>query len=325
MEPGRSRVERAARQKKGKADAAPSVSAPAPANLARAVPVDHPSAQACAQPRGGYALGFLVALGIHVAILFGIPQTREDYAPPEFGVEMATPGVEVTLVAALPAETTEEPAQAEETPQPEAETPPVPTPAPEPTPEPVPEPAPEPVPETPPETPAEMTVPVPTPQPTPAATPAQTPVSKAVEKPSPKEKLAKPAKPAVSHRTRTATTHTAASGDGSSAIPGTDATSANASRGTQSAQPGYLRNPHPAYPEEARKEGQQGVVQLRVAVDEHGQVTSVTVARSSGYPLLDERARSTVAERWRFKPARQGKVNIATEVIVPIRFTLGNR
>jgi protein TonB len=113
-----------------------------------------------------------------------------------------------------------------------------------------------------------------------------------------------------------------ASGDGSSAIPGHDATTAKVSAGALGAKPGYLRNPHPAYPEEARAAGQQGVVTLYVRVDEQGRVASVRVSRSSGFSILDERARSTVANQWAFKPAKAGGIPIASDVIIPIRFTL---
>jgi outer membrane biosynthesis protein TonB len=38
--------------------------------------------------------------------------------------------------------------------------------------------------------------------------------------------------------------------------------------------------------------------------------------------LLDERARSTVASRWQFKPARVGGQAVRSQIVVPIRFTL---
>jgi protein TonB len=146
-----------------------------------------------------------------------------------------------------------------------------------------------------------MTLPEPVPQPKPA--PPQ---------PKPKQQKPAPPKPAPAR----------ASGDGSSKVPGNDATTAQVSAGAQSAKPGYLRNPHPAYPEEARAAGQQGVVTLSVEVNAQGGVASVRVVRSSGFPVLDERARSTVASRWAFKPAKAGGVPVASEVIIPIRFTL---
>jgi len=160
---------------------------------------------------------------------------------------------------------------------------------------------PEPMPQPPPipEKPPEMTIPEPAPAPKPP--PPQL-------KPKPR-----PPKPAGVARP---------TGDGSSAIPGPDATTAKVSAGAVGVKPGYLRNPHPSYPEAARAAGQQGTVTLFVRVDEAGRVASVRVSRSSGFASLDERARSTVAGRWAFKPAKAGGVPVASDVIIPIRFTL---
>ncbi len=60
----------------------------------------------------------------------------------------------------------------------------------------------------------------------------------------------------------------------------------------------------PIYPPEAGRLGQQGSVLLSVHVAADGRVTAVDVAKSSGYPLLDEAARKAVAA-WRYRPARR--------------------
>jgi periplasmic protein TonB len=61
---------------------------------------------------------------------------------------------------------------------------------------------------------------------------------------------------------------------------------------------------------------------LYVKVDANGRVLAVRVSRSSGFPSLDERARSTVAGQWSFKPAKAGGVPVAADIIIPIQFTL---
>lgn len=61
---------------------------------------------------------------------------------------------------------------------------------------------------------------------------------------------------------------------------------------------------------------------LRVRVDTAGRVASVSVVKSSGHRALDERALSTVRDRWRFKPARAAGLPVGSEVIIPIRFDL---
>ncbi|MBF0284184.1 MAG: energy transducer TonB, partial [Magnetococcales bacterium] len=83
----------------------------------------------------------------------------------------------------------------------------------------------------------------------------------------------------------------------------------------------YLRNPKPHYPNFARRMGREGVVVLRVEVNAEGAATAVAIARSSGYPELDEAAREAV-ERWRFVPAQRGGKAVAETVEVPVRFRL---
>lgn len=235
-----------------------------------------------------YVVGLLAALVIHASVIFLWPKPQALLKMPEFDVEAGDASVEVSLVAALPAE--------EEQPK---ETPPDPTPPPPPPPEQKEEPPPPP----PPEKAPEMTIPEPPPQ------PPEPPRPKQQQPPQPPKPKPKPAAPRPV-------------GDGSSKIPGNDATTAKAASGAISAKPAYLRNPHPAYPEEARAAKQQGVVMLKVNVDATGHVVSVRVTQSSGFPILDERARSTVAEKWVFKPAMAGGTAVASEIVIPIRFTL---
>ncbi len=92
--------------------------------------------------------------------------------------------------------------------------------------------------------------------------------------------------------------------------------------GAKNAQPGYLRNPHPTYPEAARKAGLEGVVLLRVSVSATGSVNSVRLERSSGHLALDQKALTTVRERWKFKPAVSQGQRVPSEISIPIRFSL---
>lgn len=83
----------------------------------------------------------------------------------------------------------------------------------------------------------------------------------------------------------------------------------------------YLRNPPPRYPLAARLNGEQGTVMLKVLVTQQGLPGSVTVEKTSGFPLLDAAAVQTVRQ-WRFVPARRGEQAIDASVVVPIRFRL---
>ena len=85
----------------------------------------------------------------------------------------------------------------------------------------------------------------------------------------------------------------------------------------------YLQNPPPAYPLMSRRRGEKGTVMLRVYVSAQGEVETVQVRTSSGFPSLDTAALEAV-RRWRFVPARQGTQPVAAFVIVPIVFSLEN-
>jgi protein TonB len=77
----------------------------------------------------------------------------------------------------------------------------------------------------------------------------------------------------------------------------------------------------PAYPESARRRGQQGRVLLQVNVSTDGLPVTVSVAASSGYASLDAAA-VTAVEQWRFVPATRGGTPVAAVAEVPVRFRL---
>ena len=83
----------------------------------------------------------------------------------------------------------------------------------------------------------------------------------------------------------------------------------------------YLHNPVPEYPPMAKRRGEQGRVLLRVTVSETGEPVVVLVSQSSGYALLDQSALQAV-KNWQFVPARFNNHAVASEVTVPVRFTL---
>jgi len=72
------------------------------------------------------------------------------------------------------------------------------------------------------------------------------------------------------------------------------------------------QNAAPGYPETARLRGEQGTVGLELSIGANGRVANVSVARSSGSPMLDTAARRAVAD-WRFRPAmRDGEAVVGT-------------
>jgi len=83
----------------------------------------------------------------------------------------------------------------------------------------------------------------------------------------------------------------------------------------------YLVQPTPRYPPESRRIREQGLVILRVLIDEGGHAKAVEVYRSSGHPRLDEAARSAVA-RAVFKPYMDGGIARESAAMVPVEFSL---
>ncbi len=77
----------------------------------------------------------------------------------------------------------------------------------------------------------------------------------------------------------------------------------------------------PRYPESARRQGFEGITELKVQILSDGSVGQVIVARSAGHPELDDAAVQAV-RRWRFEPARRGDVPVAVWAMIPIRFHL---
>lgn len=111
-------------------------------------------------------------------------------------------------------------------------------------------------------------------------------------------------------------------GDGSSSVPGVSPTTFHSSAGALSeAKPDYLKNPAPAYPWTARRNGWEGVVTLKALVATDGHPLEVVVEKSSGHTVLDEAAVKTV-KTWRFRPAMLGPMPVESSVRFPVRFEL---
>ncbi|MCC6881403.1 MAG: energy transducer TonB [Verrucomicrobiales bacterium] len=88
------------------------------------------------------------------------------------------------------------------------------------------------------------------------------------------------------------------------------------------AKPRIRSAPKPVYPPDARRNGWIGTVYLKVTISASGQVTDVSVSRSSGRESLDRAAVSTM-KRWRFYPAKDSNgQTVPSAVIAPIRFQL---
>lgn len=82
-------------------------------------------------------------------------------------------------------------------------------------------------------------------------------------------------------------------------------------------------NRKPAYPSLSRQYEEQGTVVLRVFVKADGTAGQTEIKSSSGYPLLDESAKTAV-QTWRFNPATSDGKPVADWFLIPIPFKLQN-
>ena len=87
------------------------------------------------------------------------------------------------------------------------------------------------------------------------------------------------------------------------------------------ARPLYSLNTPPLYPRKARRLGYEGMVMLKVLIDENGRVDDLKLLESSGYGILDRAALATV-KRWRFEPGSEDGKKKKMWLKVPIRFQL---
>lgn len=85
------------------------------------------------------------------------------------------------------------------------------------------------------------------------------------------------------------------------------------------AEVAYLTPPRPHYPAESRRSGEQGLVLLRVMIDELGRAARIEIQRSSGYARLDAAARDAV-EHAVFRPYLEDGVARTVFATIPIEF-----
>ena len=85
-------------------------------------------------------------------------------------------------------------------------------------------------------------------------------------------------------------------------------------------QPTLLSKTEPEYSDEARKVKLQGMVLLRIVVDERGRVGDIVVTQGLGLGL-DERAVAAV-RKWRFRPGMRAGRPVPTTAIVQVSFRL---
>jgi len=103
--------------------------------------------------------------------------------------------------------------------------------------------------------------------------------------------------------------------------PAVSANSTGAAAAPELSEVAYLEPPVPRYPPESKHAREEGLVILRVLIDEAGHASSINVYRSSGHPRLDEAACKAV-QRAVFKPYLDGGIAHAAVALVPVEFSL---
>jgi periplasmic protein TonB len=86
----------------------------------------------------------------------------------------------------------------------------------------------------------------------------------------------------------------------------------------------YVEAPQPRYPAESRRSGEEGLVVLRVLINELGRAARVEIERSSGHTRLDEAARQAV-QRALFRPYIENGVARMALATIPIEFSWKSR
>ena len=86
----------------------------------------------------------------------------------------------------------------------------------------------------------------------------------------------------------------------------------------------YIEAPQPRYPPESRRSGEEGLVVLRVLINEIGSVARIDIERSSGHTRLDDAACQAV-KRARFRPYVENGVPRMALATIPIEFNWKSR
>lgn len=81
-----------------------------------------------------------------------------------------------------------------------------------------------------------------------------------------------------------------------------------------------VRTVKPQYPREMREQGVSGLVMVKCAIDEQGNVTETTVLKSSN-EVFDKFAVEAL-KKWKFKPARRDGTPVAIQVTIPMKFVV---
>lgn len=86
-------------------------------------------------------------------------------------------------------------------------------------------------------------------------------------------------------------------------------------------KPKLVKQVAPSYPESARKKGVEGMVVLKIVVNEAGKVDRVDLAKSSGNAALDSSAIAAV-NKFEFSPGEKDGRPVKVQMVIPVSFKL---
>ena len=90
-------------------------------------------------------------------------------------------------------------------------------------------------------------------------------------------------------------------------------------------QPTVIHQVPPKYPEDALKVGAEGRVLLTVTLNEKGEISKIVPAQVvKKWPSFTDAA-TQATRQWRFTPAMKDGKPVATEIVIPFDFKLGDK
>ena len=84
-------------------------------------------------------------------------------------------------------------------------------------------------------------------------------------------------------------------------------------------RPVPVKTPPPKYPSAMSQDGIQGLVTVKVVIDEKGNVAECVVSKSTRSEF--EKPALEAIRSWKFRPASKGGVAVRSQVIIPVKFS----
>jgi periplasmic protein TonB len=84
-------------------------------------------------------------------------------------------------------------------------------------------------------------------------------------------------------------------------------------------KPVPVKTPPPKYPTAMSSEGIQGLVTVKVVIDEKGDVAECAINKSTRSEF--EKPALEAIRTWKFRPASKGGVAVRSQVIIPVKFS----